>query len=258
MTKLGHEMRISCLVFWLLNFQRTHLPLIYWRDWGQEEKGTTEDGMAGWDHGLSGREFEWTPGVGDGQGGLACCNSWGRKEPDMTERLNWTDCSDEDYRWLAWGLMAWGWYGPNKTLLSQNPLDTLSYSGRNSEHMDKCWEPLGAVSYFHYSPVPRTHLSSQSTGRLSLVFPDTKSVVSRNNMPFAEGNGNLLQYSCLENPRDRGAWWAALYGVAQSLTQWKRLSSSSRNNMQFLQIPTGCPTGPFNSDSKSRELVQTV
>ena len=100
MTKLGHEMRISCLVFWLLNFQRTHLPLIYWRDWGHEEKGMTEDGMAGWDHGLSGREFEWTPGVGDGQGGLGCCNSWGRKEPDMTERLNWTDCSDEDYRWL--------------------------------------------------------------------------------------------------------------------------------------------------------------
>ena len=43
------------------------------RDWGQEEKGTTEDEMAGWHHGLDGREFEWTPGVGDGQGGLACC-----------------------------------------------------------------------------------------------------------------------------------------------------------------------------------------
>ena len=61
------------------------------RDWGQEEKGTTEDGMAGWHHRLDGRESEWTPGVGDGQGGLACCNSWGRKESDTTERLNWTD-----------------------------------------------------------------------------------------------------------------------------------------------------------------------
>ena len=61
------------------------------RDWRQEEKGTTEDEMAEWDHQLDGRESEWTPGVGDGQGGLACCNSWGGKELDTTERLNWTE-----------------------------------------------------------------------------------------------------------------------------------------------------------------------
>ena len=48
-------------------------------DWGQEERVTTEDEMAGWHHGLDGRESEWTLGVGDGQGGLACCNSWGLK-----------------------------------------------------------------------------------------------------------------------------------------------------------------------------------
>ena len=61
------------------------------RDWGQEEKGTTEDEMAGWHHWLDGRESEWTLGVGDGQGGLACCDSWGHKELDTTERLNWTE-----------------------------------------------------------------------------------------------------------------------------------------------------------------------
>ena len=61
------------------------------RDWEQEEKGTTEDEMAGWHHWLDGRESEWTPGVGDGQGGLACCDSWGRKESDTTEWLNWTE-----------------------------------------------------------------------------------------------------------------------------------------------------------------------
>ena len=61
------------------------------RDWGQEEKGTTEDEMAGWHYWLYGREFEWTPGVGDGQGDLACCDSWGCKESDTTERLNWTE-----------------------------------------------------------------------------------------------------------------------------------------------------------------------
>ena len=60
------------------------------KDWRQEEKGT-EDEMAGWHHRLNGREFEWTPGVGDGQGGVACCSSWGRKESDTTERLNWTE-----------------------------------------------------------------------------------------------------------------------------------------------------------------------
>ena len=61
------------------------------RDWGQEQKGTTEDKMAGWHHWLNGCESEWTPGGGDGQGGLACCDSWGRKESDTTERLNWTE-----------------------------------------------------------------------------------------------------------------------------------------------------------------------
>ena len=60
-------------------------------DWGREEKGTTEDEMAGWHHRLDGHEFEWTPGVCDGQGGLACCDSWGHKESEMIERLNWTE-----------------------------------------------------------------------------------------------------------------------------------------------------------------------
>ena len=61
------------------------------RDWGQEEKGTTEDEMAGWHHWLDGRESEWTLGGSDGQGGLVCCDSWGHKESDMTEQLNWID-----------------------------------------------------------------------------------------------------------------------------------------------------------------------
>ena len=69
------------------------------RDCGQEEKGTTEDEMGGWHHWINGRESEWTPGVGDGQGGLACCDSWGHKESDMTERLNWTELN-WDYFWL--------------------------------------------------------------------------------------------------------------------------------------------------------------
>ena len=61
------------------------------KDWRQEEKGTTEEGMIGWHHQFDGHEFEQAPGVGDGQGRLACCSPWGCKESDMTERLNWTD-----------------------------------------------------------------------------------------------------------------------------------------------------------------------
>ena len=62
------------------------------RDRGQEEKGTTEDEMAGWHHWLDGRESAWIPGVGDGQGSLACCNSWGcRIGHDWATEPNWTD-----------------------------------------------------------------------------------------------------------------------------------------------------------------------
>ena len=61
------------------------------RDWRQEEEGMREDEMAGWHHPLDGLEFEWTPGDDDGEGGLACCDSWGRKELDMTEWLNRTE-----------------------------------------------------------------------------------------------------------------------------------------------------------------------
>ena len=68
------------------------------KDWRQEDKGTTEVEMAGWHYRLNGHGFGWTPGVGDGQGGLVCCGSWGRKESDTTERLNWTE--DTECVWI--------------------------------------------------------------------------------------------------------------------------------------------------------------
>ena len=74
------------------------------RDWGQEEKGATEDEMARWHHWLGGPESGWTLGVGDGQGGLACCNSWSHEESDMTERLNWIELND------SWLLFILGTY----------------------------------------------------------------------------------------------------------------------------------------------------
>ena len=61
------------------------------KDWGQEEKGMTENEKVGWHHWLNRHEFGWTPGVGDGQGGLVCGSSWCRKVSDKTEQLNWTE-----------------------------------------------------------------------------------------------------------------------------------------------------------------------
>ena len=61
------------------------------KDWRQEEKGMTEDEMVGWHHRLDGHELEQALGFGDGQGSLACCSPWGRKESNTTERLNWTE-----------------------------------------------------------------------------------------------------------------------------------------------------------------------
>ena len=119
------------------------------KDWGQEEKGMTEDEMAGWHDWLDGHEFEWTHGVGNGQGGLACCDSWGRKKSDKTEQLNWTELN-----WNQW------------------------------------WE----------------------------------------------GNGNPLQYRCLENSLERGAWWAAIHGVAQNRTWLKWLSSSSKPMIMWTRV----------------------
>ena len=70
----------------------THWKRLWcWEGWGREEKGTTEDEMAGWHHWLDGHESEWTLGIGDGQGGLECCNSWDCKQSNTTERLNWTE-----------------------------------------------------------------------------------------------------------------------------------------------------------------------
>ena len=78
-------------IFWLLDVKNWLIGKDpdAGKDWGQEEKGTTEDEMVGWHHQLNRHELGWTPGVGDRQGSLACCGSWGCKELDMTEQLNW-------------------------------------------------------------------------------------------------------------------------------------------------------------------------
>ena len=71
------------------------------KDWRWEEKGMTEHEMVGWYHQLDGHEFEQTPGVGDGQGSLACCGLWGHKELHTNEQLDWTEL--KLYYWGVWG-----------------------------------------------------------------------------------------------------------------------------------------------------------
>ena len=81
------------------------------KDWGQEKKGATEDEMLGWHHRLNGHEFEQAPGDGEGQGGLACCRPWGRKESDTTERLNNNEYGDGEQDRIEGGQLseASGW-----------------------------------------------------------------------------------------------------------------------------------------------------
>ena len=102
----GHRMR------------RTDSPektLTFGKVWRQEEKGMTEDEMAGWHHPLDGHKSEQTLGVGDGQGSLMCCSPWGHKESDMTEWLNWTNpppssCRPEPFNfWPGLRLMERLW-----------------------------------------------------------------------------------------------------------------------------------------------------
>ena len=105
------------------------------KDWGQEEKGTTEDEMVGWHHWLDGHGFGWTLGVGDGQGGLACCNSWGRKDLDMTEQLNWTELnwalSGRDYVLFIFGSPAFSWTELSiEWALSTEAIDCIRWSQR--------------------------------------------------------------------------------------------------------------------------------
>ena len=115
--------------------------------------------------------------------------------------------------WRAWGRLCLGWGGRG---------DVCRYSVPNPAEQKlleekRIWSRL-TLRRSLVGCSPWGHQESDTTGRLPFHF--SLSCVG-------EGNGNPLQCSCLENPRDGGAWWAAVYGVAQSRTRLKRLSSSS-------------------------------
>ena len=136
-------------------------------DCGQEEKGTTEDEMAGWHHWLDGCESEWTSGVGDGQGGLACYNSWGHKESDMTERLIWSDL----IWWLYWAHLDNLGYSPYFKWIyilhcTCNPNSPLSCNLRYSQVLER---RMWAILEGHYSPWHKLYISNLCLYSLSVT-----------------------------------------------------------------------------------------
>ena len=197
------------------------------RDWGWEEKGTTEDEMAGWHHWLDGRESEWTPGVGDGQGGLVCCDSWGRQELDMTEWLNWTESTEQPSKTVIITLILQMTTETQrvKSPASSNPSDkgrakpqAQFWLGILCGLANKCginqfgdsiwWDfPFAILSFMrkYFSPVFLSILGS-SDGNVSACNGGDLGLIPGSGRSPGEGNGNLLQYSCLENPMDGGAW----------------------------------------------------
>ena len=113
------KLKLQCLATWYEELTHLKDPDTG-RDWRWEEKRMTEDQMVEWHHWLNGREFEWTPGAGDGQGGLACCSPCGRKESDWATELNWKIFKHQDFpgrpvvktlRFYCWGYGFDPWSG---------------------------------------------------------------------------------------------------------------------------------------------------
>ena len=154
-------------------------------------------------------ESEWTPGVGDGQGGLACCDSWGRKELDTTERLNWTEHVKGGYSLVAQLVK-------NPPAMQEIPVRFLS----QQDPPEKGRLPAPGVIGF-----PGDSVSKESTcnaGDLGLIPGLGRS--------FGGGHDNPLQYSCLENSMDRGAWWATVHRVTKN---WTQLSDKAQHTISL-------------------------
>ena len=162
------------------------------RDWGQEEKGTTEDEMAGWHHRLDGHESQWTLGVGDGQGGLACCDSWGHKESDMTERLIWLIWSDFQLRCNFW---KQNYTEPEKKMNSIYGIRVFKVllSGNGGQWCLKSREKCGMLYEFPYISM-LTGLPGHRIWRQSLS----------NILSWRDKSGSLRKNSCLEFTYPKG------------------------------------------------------
>ena len=171
-----------------------------WEGLGAGGEGATEDEMAGWHHRLDGHEFEGTPGVGDGQGGLVCCDSWGCKELDTSEWLNWTE--EQLKSWEQWH---------THDLLKKLISTTQSSKIIMLIIAVVCGKKIWFLTFLGFP-------GSSNSKEYACNAGDQGSVSGLGRSP-GEGNGNPLQYSCLENPMDGGARQVRVHGVAKSRTQ---------------------------------------
>ena len=175
---------------------------------GGKKKGMTEDEVAGWHHRLNGHESEWTPGVGDGQGGLACCDSWDRKESDTTERPNWTEltwsfsspapdclgvfwgflfCCQSLRSWCSWGLLLW------------LPLLLQILSSSDVTIPKTVYQQLVAEAHVFYSRsyLPSEFQPSLSTSQLEIsAAPHEPLKLSRWELGSPSFSLNLLPHLC--------------------------------------------------------------
>ena len=115
------------------------------KDWGQVEKGLTEDEMVGWHHQVNGHGFGWTLGFGDGQGGLACCSLWGCKQSDTPEQLNWTELIP--LKWNLSSQILWSnlcWYSIEPPVILYEWSCVLSHFSRPTLCYPMDCSPLGS------------------------------------------------------------------------------------------------------------------
>ena len=156
------------------------------RDRGQEEKGMTEDEKAGCHHWLDGQESEWTLRVGDGQGGLAYCDSWVSKSwTRLVTELNWTDWHTALYKFKI-------------------------HSIRFDSHIP--W-----IDYYNFCLHSSSHMefSTWLSGKVSICNVGDLSSIPESERSPGKGNGNPLQYTSPGNPTDRGGWWVTFHRVAK-------------------------------------------
>ena len=175
--------------------------------------------MAGWHDQVNGHEFEQTLGVGDGQGSLMCSSLWGCKESDMMERLNWAELN-----WIPGTEEPGGLQSIGSQTVGHNWARTTLW-GILANYQEKAMATHSSTLAWKIPWTEEPHMrspwgseKSDMTERLHFHFSLSC---------IGEGNGNPLQCSRLENPRDGWAWWAAIYGVSQSWTRLKWLGSSS-------------------------------